>query len=260
MQKFVNNFSSTVAQTLGVSDTFLTIAAGDGAKLPSLAVDDFVLVTLYRLDGVVESGHEVVKCTSITGDMLTIERSVEGAAASQFLIGDKVQARATAATFDQLQVNIGSKADSTAVTEALVGKQATITVSGILKGSGTDVTEATAGTDYVNPDAPSTFTATQTFKGVRETVYSLAGTVIDIANGTIQYKTLAENTTFTENLSDGDAVTLLLNPATYTTTWPTITWVGSTASTAPTLVASVYNCIVVFQLADVVYGRYVGRV
>ena len=110
-----------------------------------------------------------------------------------------------------------------------------------------------------------TLTGTQTltnktFTGYTETVYNLTGTEINPTNGTIQYKTLGANTTFTEALADGQCVTLMLNPATYTVTWPTITWIGNVASTAPTLVASVYNCITLFQIAGTVYGKYEGRV
>ena len=115
------------------------------------------------------------------------------------------------------------------------------------------------GTDYVTPTGTETLT-NKTLTGYKETGYSLTGTVIDPANGSVQYKTLSANTTFTESLADGHAVTLMLNPSTYTVTWPTITWIGTTASAAPTLVASVYNCIVLFQLAGTVYGRYAGRV
>lgn len=96
--------------------------------------------------------------------------------------------------------------------------------------------------------------------GYTEEVYNLTGTEISAANGSIQYKTLSGNTTFTEALSDGQSVTLMLNPATYTTTWPTCTWIGSVASTAPTLVASVYNCITFFQFGGTLYGKYEGRV
>lgn len=94
----------------------------------------------------------------------------------------------------------------------------------------------------------------------RETVHNFTGTDINPASGTIQFKTLGANTTFTESLADGQSVTLMLNPATYTVTWPTITWIGSKASTAPTLVASVFNCITLFQFNGVLYGKYEGRV
>ena len=100
----------------------------------------------------------------------------------------------------------------------------------------------------------------KTFTGYTETVYNLTGTEINPANGTIQYCTLAANRTFTESLADGQCVTLMINPATYSPTWPTTTWIGSVASTAPTLVASVYNCITFFQIGGTLYGKYEGRV
>lgn len=133
-------------------------------------------------------------------------------------------------------------------------------VTGIVKSSGTTRSAAVAGTDYVAPDTATTFTATQTFKGIGETVYNLTGTGINPANGTIQYKTLTANTTFTESLGDGQSVILMLNPSTFAATWPTTTWIGSAASTAPTLVASVYNCVTFFQIAGTLYGKYEGRV
>jgi hypothetical protein len=100
----------------------------------------------------------------------------------------------------------------------------------------------------------------KTLGNYTETVYNLTGTVIDSTNGPIQYKTLSGNTTFTESLADGQSVVLMLNPSTFTTTWPTITWIGNVASTAPTLIASVYNCITFFQINGTVYGKYEGRV
>lgn len=163
------------------------------------------------------------------------------------------------------------------------------TGSGLVKLTSGVLATAAAGTDYLAPSAVGVtvqgYSATlaswsgktppsgtvagtsdaqtltnKTFTGYTETVYSLTGTAIDPANGTIQYKTLAANTTFTENLADGQSVILMLNPATYSITWPAVTWVGSTASTAPTLAASVYNYIVLFQIAGTLYGKYEGRV
>lgn len=95
---------------------------------------------------------------------------------------------------------------------------------------------------------------------VKEDVYALTGTDIAPANGSIQYKTLTTNTTLTNSLQDGQSVTLMLNPSTFATTWFTTTWIGSKASTAPILVASVYNCITFFKFGGVVYGKYEGRV
>jgi hypothetical protein len=92
-----------------------------------------------------------------------------------------------------------------------------------------------------------------------ETVYALSGTAIDPANGTIQTKTLGASTTFTESLADGQSVVLMVNPVTYTVTWPTITWINTSGSgSAPTLEASSMNVVVMWQVASTVYGNWVG--
>lgn len=99
----------------------------------------------------------------------------------------------------------------------------------------------------------------KTLTGYTETVYALSGTAINPANGTIQTKTLSGNTTFTESLADGQSVVLMLNPSTYTTTWPTTSWVNTSGSnTAPTLKASVVNVVVLWQVGGVLYGNWAG--
>jgi len=179
-------------------------------------------------------------------------------------------------------------------------------ITGVIKGNGTAISAATAGTDYVTPTGTETLTnktiaygsntltdvvgvtatqtltnktiaygsntltdvvgvtATQTltnktFTGYTETVYALSGTAIDPANGTIQTKTLGANTTFTESLTDGQSVVLMLNPVTYTVTWPTMTWISIAGSgTAPTLEASSTNVITIWQVGGTVYGNWAG--
>jgi len=92
-----------------------------------------------------------------------------------------------------------------------------------------------------------------------ETVYALSGTAIDPANGTIQTKTLGANTTFTESLADGQSVVLMLNPVTYTVTWPTMTWINAAGSgSSPTLEASSTNVVVIWQVGGTVYGNWAG--
>ena len=99
----------------------------------------------------------------------------------------------------------------------------------------------------------------KTFTGYTETVYALSGTAIDPANGTIQTKTLGASTTFTESLADGQSVVLMLNPVTYTVTWPTMTWINTSGSgTAPTLEASSTNVVVMWQVGGTVYGNWAG--
>jgi hypothetical protein len=103
-QVFVNNFAALVAQTFGIADTSLYLNSTAG--LPALTGGDYLLLTVYRKTGVEEREHEVIKATAITGNMLTVVRSVEGAAASQFLAGDYVEARVTAGAFDAISTAV----------------------------------------------------------------------------------------------------------------------------------------------------------
>lgn len=106
-------------------------------------------------------------------------------------------------------------------------------------------------------NAAQSFTAQQTFAELKETTYSLTGTDIDPANGSIQSKTVAANTTFTESLEAGQTVVLLLNAgASYTITWPTLTWVTSSGNSAPTLTAN--DVFVFWKVSTTLYGAYVG--
>jgi hypothetical protein len=93
--------------------------------------------------------------------------------------------------------------------------------------------------------------------GYIETVYALSGTALDPSNGTIQTKTLAANTTFTESLTSGESMVLMLGAgASYTVTWPTITWVTSAGNVAPTLTAN--DTIVLWKISSTLYGAYAG--
>lgn len=147
--------------------------------------------------------------------------------------------------------------------QSVNGQTGAVDLSGVYQPLDADLTAfaaKTAPTGAVVGTTDSQTLTNKTLTGYTETVYNLSGTAIAPANGTIQYKTLSANTTFTESLADGQSVTLMLNPGTYTATWPTTTWIGSAASTAPTLVASVYNCITFFQFGGTLYGKYEGRV
>jgi len=105
-----------------------------------------------------------------------------------------------------------------------------------------------------------TFTAQQTFTELKETTYTLgtSGSIaLDPANGSIQSSTLSGNPTFTDSLEAGQVVVLMLNGgASYTVTWPTITWVTSTGNSAPTLTAN--DTLVFWKVSTTLYGAYVG--
>ena len=122
---------------------------------------------------------------------------------------------------------------------------------------GTGVTTSTGTGSVVLNTNPALTNPTVT--SYTETIYALSGTDIDPANGTIQTKTLGANTTFTESLANGQSVVLMLNPVTYTVTWPTITWINTAGSgSAPTLEASSTNVVILWQVGGVVYGNWAG--
>ena len=106
----------------------------------------------------------------------------------------------------------------------------------------------------VSDDTKLTATNPSITGSITEQVYNLTGTQINPANGTIQYKTVSVNTTFTETLTTGQSVLLrLINANSYTITLPTITWVGAVV---PTLTA---NCVIVlWKEQSTLYGSYVG--
>ena len=92
---------------------------------------------------------------------------------------------------------------------------------------------------------------------IRDTVYALTGTALDRANGGIQTKTLAANTTFTDSLVSGDSLVLQLEAgASYTVTWPTMQWVTSGGNVAPTLTAK--DTLVFWKVSSTLYGAYTG--
>ena len=86
--------------------------------------------------------------------------------------------------------------------------------------------------------------------GAIETWYTASSNAIDFANGSKQKRTLTANATLAFTLSDGDDLTLILNPSTYAVTWPTITWFGS----APSLTASKEHTIVISKDGSILRG------
>jgi hypothetical protein len=109
-----------------------------------------------------------------------------------------------------------------------------------------------------------TWTATQTLKGVVETVYTITdGSSVDIdpANGTVQVWTLgAARTPTATNFAAGQSITLMIADGTaYTITWTSIgvTWAGGSA---PTLATSGYTVITLWKVGSTIYGAHLGDV
>ena len=123
----------------------------------------------------------------------------------------------------------------------------------------------------VSPTNVATLTSTQTLTNktlvdpaitgtILEDVYTVTGTTpaLDPANGSIQVWTLTGNSTPTDSLAAGEAITLMIDDGTaYTITWPTITWVNNAAA-APTLATTGYTVVALWKVSTTLYGALVG--
>lgn len=94
---FANNATSRLRIDIPAGSPTITLAAGDGAQFPLPTGDDFFMVTLDdRRTGQIE----ICKCTSRSGDILTVERGQEDTVAQDFKLGSLVSNRITAGTLN----------------------------------------------------------------------------------------------------------------------------------------------------------------
>lgn len=118
----------------------------------------------------------------------------------------------------------------------------TTSITGVIKGNGTALSAATAGTDYVTPTGTETLTnktlTNPTVTNYTETPFSAnSSTAITLAltNGTVQIITLTGNATITmpTAVSGKSFIMFLKQDATgsRTVTWSTVKWAGGTAPT-----------------------------
>ena len=79
MQLFTNNALSQLSGSLSVGGTTLVCSAGHGSRFPTPTGSDFFYLTLFTKDiYTVEQNIEIVKVTARAGDVMTIERDIEG--------------------------------------------------------------------------------------------------------------------------------------------------------------------------------------
>ena len=135
-----------------------------------------------------------------------------------------------------------------------------VDVDDLLEAAAIGVTVQGYDADTAKLDVAQSFTAQQTFAELKETVYTLgtSGSIaLDPANGSIQTSALSGDPTFTDSLEAGQTIVLMLdNGASYTVTWPTVTWVTSAGDVAPTLTAN--DTLVFWKVSTTLYGAYVG--
>lgn len=157
-----------------------------------------------------------------------------------------------------MEVMIASTADGTQRMAGTV--TAYNSASGVLTvdvttagGSGTYSSWAVSPTTIANFNA-QTFTSLTLGGSVTETPYTLSGSTVDPANGTIQSKTLSGTWTVADSLADGQSVLLHITKSSHSIVWPTMVWLYG----APTLSASVVSVVILWKVGSTLYGCYAG--
>jgi hypothetical protein len=142
--------------------------------------------------------------------------------------------------------------------------------AGVTITAGSQAIVAWNGSDFVNltpavtgflPTTGGTMTGNLTLDAYTEKVATLAtsGSIaLNPSTGTTLSCAAAGTVTFTDSLSSGQSISLLLtNGSSYTINWPTTTWVTAAGNTAPTLSAS--NTLVFWKISSTLYGALVGK-
>ena len=93
---FANQAQTTLALPVNNVQTTITVASGTGSYFPAPSTGQAINLTLVNSTNSLIT--EVVQCTNITGDVLTVIRGQEGTVANQWNIGDFVINFMTAGT------------------------------------------------------------------------------------------------------------------------------------------------------------------
>lgn len=123
--------------------------------------------------------------------------------------------------------------------------------------------------DLLAPIASPTFTGTVTLPdgqgitnltttgSITEEIAAVPASALDPLNGTIQTLTMSGNVTFTDSLTNGSSMTLMIDPtvSAWVVTWPTCRWIDGLN---PTLIGGKYTVVEFWKVADELFGAYVG--
>jgi hypothetical protein len=90
---FTNNASGTLLSSITATNTALQVQSGEGAEFPAPAAAENTIFHATLID--VTGSHEIVECTSRTGDVLTVRRAQNGTAARSWSAGTRVEHRLT---------------------------------------------------------------------------------------------------------------------------------------------------------------------
>ena len=276
---FTNNAATTLASSILVGATSLTVSSGTGALFPTLAGGAYFYCTLSNT---ANTTIEIIKVTARTTDTFTIVRAQDNTSASAFTAGDKVELRLTAIdlqnfpqldstnTFASAQTFTSTPVFSAGITSTATpvgvasGGTGAATLTGVLKGNGTSAfSAATAGTDYAGIDTAQTFT-----KGQRGeiTVLTDGATITpDLADSNNYSVTLAGNRTLANptNTTAGQSGSIFVSQdgtgsrtLAYGTNWD---FAGGTAPTLSTAASSVDRIDYVVRTATSIHAVFTAN-
>jgi len=251
---------TTIGGTIAAAGTFTTVICGNltaNGTFTSTGIDDNAVSTAITID----SSQQIGIGTAAPANLVDI---VSGDVAPTL----RIQSTNGVATNPTIKLD-GSNDGTISMSSGGVGGLSIQRDGGaqlLFKNSASEIGVTGTFTNFASTGIDDNATSTaitidssgtvQFQNAIEEQQYSLTGTVIDPSNGTIQYKTLSANTTFTESLADGEYVTLMIDDGSaYTVTWPTTTWVGGSA---PTLETTGYNIIELWHVNGTLYGAFVG--
>lgn len=86
MIKFMNHERLILASSVAVIDTTITVS--DASPLPTLAVGDYIYLTMFRQS---DQAKEIIKVTGVSGNDLTVVRAQDDTTALTFISSDSVE-------------------------------------------------------------------------------------------------------------------------------------------------------------------------
>lgn len=162
-EQFANFSQSTLTAPINASQT--TISVASSATFPALGTFRIVVQSFDSNNNAI-SAPEIMIVNSVASNTFTVTRGAESTAAIAFASGAQVTHIVTAGVMQALSSGGGSGTVTTVSVASANGLAGTVTnptttpaitlsttVTGLLKGNGTAISAATAGTDYVIPSA-----------------------------------------------------------------------------------------------------------
>lgn len=116
--KFSNNATSTIVSVISAVDTTIVLAAGTGAKFPSITGGQYFYATLSNAENTV---HEVVKVTARSTDTLTVVRAQDGTSAAVWPGNSRIELRLPRKAINDLETQLSDYTDSAITALGTIG-------------------------------------------------------------------------------------------------------------------------------------------